>query len=313
VADDQTEVGQGLDVLDQGRAAVDPPLERPRAKRGLGLAARQSVGQRRFVAGDESVVNAEQLKVWVPGQARVGPFVGRGHQPFGQRIVALAEGQDHRLGADRAGGDRRAVEDQVRGFVEQRAILGAGRLALGAVGHHRAWTAAAGHRPHLAGNREGGAAPTTQPRAVHLVNQALGRPATQVGQRSEQVEVGAQVVTVSVDGLQQAWQPAHGPPPGDALTAPVAVPGPGEICNRASRLSLDPPPETPAAMSEPCRPVTRPLYWSGLETGPRVTRLLVISTPPPAIGRPRIRIRRWESGWPRRPSEMSTSIRPSGS
>ena len=85
----------------------------------------------------------------------------------------------------------------MRGFVEQQAVLGAGRLALGAVGHAPPRAAAVGHRPHLAGHREGGATPAAQARAVDLIDQALRGQAAQVGQRAEQFEVGAQVIAVS--------------------------------------------------------------------------------------------------------------------
>ena len=100
-------------------------------------------------------------------------------------------------GAQRPGGDHGTVEHQVRRDVEQRAVLGAGRLALGSVDHDvGAATADLGPRatgPHhglqLARQREARAAAATDLDLTEQLEQGLDPG---LGQRAEAGAVGDQ-------------------------------------------------------------------------------------------------------------------------
>jgi hypothetical protein len=102
VTRDQTEVRERLDVLDERRPTTHSTLKRPRAEGGLGLAAVDRVDECRFVAGDEPVVDCEQLEPDAIAQARSASLRDCLRQADGDRVVSGGEGDDRLARPDRS-------------------------------------------------------------------------------------------------------------------------------------------------------------------------------------------------------------------
>ncbi len=87
------------------------------------------------------------------------------------RAGRLAGADDHLVGADRLGRDDGAVDHQVGEGLEQRAVLQAGGLPLGSVGHHDRPAPRSGYGAHLRRGGKGRAAAAEQTRALDLLDQ----------------------------------------------------------------------------------------------------------------------------------------------
>ena len=199
---DLRDVRRGLDVDHQRRPSTDAALEHPRRfGGGLGLAAVEEVDERALLAGHEASGHGGDVDArgrFAGTVAGVERRVDGGHR----RTVGAVEADDDAVGARRGGGGQRAVEDEVRDPGQQDAVLGAGRLALGAVDHHRGPAPAGGHGAHLDRRRERRAAAAAQAGRGDLVDEVVGRPvrdrprrcdrATMLGQRDGAITESAQ-------------------------------------------------------------------------------------------------------------------------
>ena len=172
---DQGDVRERLDVLDEGRPAVDAALEGSRRdRRGPRVALVHVVDRGRLLARDVPLGRGDQLD----GDARVEP--GPASRPLGQRTrdggpggaVRLADVEDDAPRTDRGGRELGAVEHEVRPAGHEDAVLGAERLALGAVDEHdRVAAGPLGDGRPLARDREPGAAATEEAGGVELRDQ----------------------------------------------------------------------------------------------------------------------------------------------
>ena len=171
VPGDQGDVGERLGVLDQRRTSADPSLEGSgRGERRLGDPAVHEVDERRLLtrdvarrqrdATDERTVQLRRVSgLDRPVHARQRPAAGP------------VDRDDDLVGADRLRGEHRAVEHEVGQRGQQEAVLGAQRLALGAVHHDDRPSPVLGDGPHLAARREGRAAAAAEPRRLDRVDQ----------------------------------------------------------------------------------------------------------------------------------------------
>ena len=168
-------------------------------KVGIDGAAAQVVDQRGLLAGEEAGGRDGELD-GDPVQSCVQPLLERLADPAGHVVLAVGVGdQDRGVRAERLGGELQAVEDQVRGEPEQRRVLVAGGLGLGAVRDHgRGPSAPVGRLEdgrELAVDREGGAAAAGQARFLDVADQRAG-----AGRGADAVAVGQVAVPGEVRG-----------------------------------------------------------------------------------------------------------------
>ncbi len=151
---------QALDVLDDGRAGIDPALERTRGRGDrAGVAGIDEMDRRRLLAGDVRVRRIEQLD----RDAQVRALAERPVDGCARGAMGAPDVDRDPVRADRVGRDQRAVDDQVRAKLEQDPILRAERLAFGAVDEHGGGSAVlAGDGSPLATDREARAAAAEQ-------------------------------------------------------------------------------------------------------------------------------------------------------
>jgi hypothetical protein len=218
-AQDLGQVGQRLDVVDQGRGAVDAALERPwRRAGGHGRPSVQPVDQRRLLAGDVSRWDGRQPDRHAGLRAAaLGQGLPDGVERGGGGLV---DADDHLAGADRGSRQQRAVEHQVWGHGEQQLVLAAAGLALGAVDHHHRRTPALADGAQLDPGREAGAASTAEAGPLDGGDQLVSGPA---GPRRRRIRQAVPRVrdgpAPPVDAHQQAGQArrsgqGRGPGPG---------------------------------------------------------------------------------------------------
>ncbi len=165
-------MGQRLDILHERRATGDPALRRPRRDEGrLARSAVEHADERGLLAGEEAAGRGHDAD-----PRAVAPFaqgdLGRAQRPPGLR----RDGDDDLAGPDGVRGGERAVEHGVRRALEQQTVLGAHRLALGAVGHDHAAPSLAGDGLELGGRGERAPAASAQPRGADLADQRVRRP-----------------------------------------------------------------------------------------------------------------------------------------
>jgi len=172
---------------------VQPLLGRPHPG-GARVAGVERVHQRGALARHEPGGHLGQLHL-----DRVAHPLGEGVGEHGGERAAGVQREHGLAGADGVRGERDAVQHEVRGAAQERAVLGAGRVALTAVGeHHRVLAVLVGQR-HLLRHRVARAAAAAQPGPRHLLDeQALARAAGVVGQR-QGAEAGQVRVEVGGD------------------------------------------------------------------------------------------------------------------
>ena len=133
VPGDQCQVRQRLDILDQGRSAADAALGHRRpAEPGQRVPAGDPARESRLLTGEEPrgrVDEADRDAI----EAAAGPL-GDGVAQAAPQLRVAVHIQVRLPRADSLGRELKPVEYQMRGDRQQRLVLGAGRLALGAVG-----------------------------------------------------------------------------------------------------------------------------------------------------------------------------------
>ena len=204
VGDDVGHVGQRLDVVDQGRPAVEA-LDRRERRLEARVAALslERVEQRRLLAADvgagaavddhlDPVAAAEDVLAQVAGLVRLGD--GAVEDVGHRRVLAPDE---HEPPA-RAGGQRRdrdPLDQLVRVLLHQLAVLERARLRLVGVAAQVLRHLAAGQERGLLSHREAGPAAAAQPGLLEHAEQLLG---LQVAKGALQRAVAAQA-PVGVD------------------------------------------------------------------------------------------------------------------
>jgi len=186
VAQDAGQIGQGLQVVDDGRAVPQALDAHARsALAGIGAQARDSLDLGRGLAAD--VAAGAAVHVDVAGKIAAQDVfpkkaVGPGHGQFafeehGVGLVGRADEKDAEFGSHGIGAQQDTLDDQMRVHVDEDAVLEGAGLHLVGIDHHIA-------RPHIIGRntlpfasgRETGSAPTAQVRRQDHV-QDLGRGA----------------------------------------------------------------------------------------------------------------------------------------
>ena len=139
---EQREVGEGLDVGDQRGAPAHPAFEGPRGGEGgqRGAAAEEG-DERGLLPGDVAGGHRDQPRVGARRPRSVAVETPRSAiasaQPRRERRVADSHTPSRISRAPHGGGgEQRAVEHEVGEGLQQRAVLGARGLALGAVDDH---------------------------------------------------------------------------------------------------------------------------------------------------------------------------------
>jgi hypothetical protein len=229
MARDQGHVGEALHVLDEGGEATHAALVRARGRddrTGVGIVGEVHGG--RLLAGDVAIRREEEPNARPrPGVAttvfRLRAFGDRPLQGLRRGFVTLADVQHDLVGADGLGRKLRPVEHEVRAQEQERSILVAERLALGAVDEHDRPRpdAALGHGAPLPPDRETSATSSEQPARVELPDQAGA--AADRGQPTQALDVGGIRFRAAAQGRpgEQARKErglAHGqaPRPGSA-------------------------------------------------------------------------------------------------
>jgi hypothetical protein len=151
-------VGQGLDVVDEGRPAVDALVERPRSDDRAGVAAVDPADEGRLLAGDVAVRGLVQFDGDAVTALVDGALEGR-HQ-LG---LAPLDAEDSPAGVEGVDGDGDAVEHEVRVGGEKDPVLGRQWLTFGPVGDDDLRPRAGGHGRHLRARGERGPASAPQP------------------------------------------------------------------------------------------------------------------------------------------------------
>ena len=160
------------------------------------------VDQRGLLAGEETGGRDRELDR-DPVEPCVQPLLERPADAAGHVVLAVGVGdQDRGVRAERLGRELQAVEDEVRCEPQQRRVLVAGGLGLGAVRDHgRGPPAPVGRvedRRELAVDREGGAAAAGEARSLDVADQRAGAGrgahAVAVGQAAVPGEVRGQVL-----------------------------------------------------------------------------------------------------------------------
>lgn len=173
-AGDQRRDGQALDVLHQGRTAVDAPFEGPRRSgRRPGIASVDEVDGCRLLPG--------HVTVWRRDQASAALQLMR---PLAQRLRHGRLGRTMR-GAyikddvgrpNRVSGEQGAVDDEVRAVRHQDAILHAQGFTLGTVRQdHASAFRSLGDGAPLARHRETGAAASDEVGGLNSIDQSARR------------------------------------------------------------------------------------------------------------------------------------------
>ena len=121
---------------------------------------------------------------------------------------ALVEGDDDLARPDGHRGGEGSVEDEVRSPREQQPVLGAERLALGAVDDDDRASAPFGHGAQLDGRREARAAPAAQARPLDLVDEIVLVAPVRPVQRRQVAVHGEMGVEVHHARLRQAGEQA---------------------------------------------------------------------------------------------------------
>src|SRR5579862_3348874 len=307
-ARDECDVRERLDVLHERRRSVEPALERiRRLQRGLGLAALERAQEGRLLAGDERRRHGGERDVGVVASTPLGE---RSRQAAGGRPVRHRD--DDSPCADRAGGDHRAVEHEVRREPADGTVLRARRLALGGVGDHDWTPPRRGDGAQLGRRRERRAPAAAQARAVELFDQSRGSR-----QRPERGRVlGKRKRAVAVDVGEQARQNTRrgGRDGCDAHavdTVPETLPDAVSIESEKSSLSRWPlASRTLAPTSVPASDTIRPVYTAPVVAGTNETPPAVICTPSP-LGMPRSSMRAAPRGESESCSEIATVASPS--
>src|SRR5690606_10238370 len=131
--------GEGLDVVDQGRPAMEPGVgwERRLIAR-LAAPVFQRFQQRGLLAQDVAAGRDEQLQVEAKiaaenalpqGARRVGTLDLLSQRLRGMHVF-MAQVNDPAASADHPGADQHALDDQVRQLLQQQTVLERPRLAL---------------------------------------------------------------------------------------------------------------------------------------------------------------------------------------
>ena len=182
--DDVRHVGERLDVVDQGRPAVEALHRREwRLQPRVAALALERVEQRRLLAADvgagaavddqlQVAVGAEDVLAEVAGLIRFGD---RGVEDVGLRVVLAADEDEGVADAGGERGDRDPLDQLVRVALHQLAVLEGARLGLvGVAAEVLVDAAAAGQEAGLLAHREAGAAAAAQPRLFELLEHLVG-------------------------------------------------------------------------------------------------------------------------------------------
>ena len=226
------DVGEGLDVVDQRRAAPQARLGRVRrARPGRAALALDRGDQRRLLAADERPGADADVDVEVEGRCRrCRRRAARLARPADRRLAAGAMASGYSAadvdvalaGPDRVAGDGHALQHAVRVALQDAAVHERAGVALVGVADRRtccAPAALATVRPLQAG-RVAGAAPAAQAAADDLVDD-LGRG--HLGQRRlQRLVAAAGEVVVQVLGVDPARSSRSPPGPAGRRTAPAA-------------------------------------------------------------------------------------------
>ena len=186
VGDDVGDVGEGLDVVDQGRAPVEA-LDRGEGglQPGVAALALERVEQRRLLAADvgagaavddqlEVVAGAEDVRAQIAGLIRLGD--GR-VEDVGLAVVLAADEDEGVPDVGGEGGDRDPLDQLVGVALHQLAVLEGARLGLVRVAAEVLLHLAARQEGGLLAHREAGAAAPPQPRLLQLVDDLVAAPA----------------------------------------------------------------------------------------------------------------------------------------
>ena len=199
VSRDQRQLGEGLDVLDQGWRPMDAALVDPwRGETGQGCAALDAAGQGRLLSGQEAERCRDQVDRDVI-QACGGPVGKRGPQAPKQLRVAVDVEMDL-PGADRLSGQLESVEDQMRGGPEQQLVLVACRFALSTVADDDGDAVLIGDGGELAVGGERRSAASGQARGLNRVDEHPG--AATVGRLAVHLQVILELHRLTAGGKE---------------------------------------------------------------------------------------------------------------
>jgi hypothetical protein len=199
VLDDVAHPEQGLDVVDERRAAEEADLARER-----GLVARQAAlaldrfEHRGFLAADIGARAAAQMDLGVAREPRFLQLGDLAQQDLAHLRVLVAQVDVDRLRLDRERADQHALEETVRVLLEIVPVLEGAGLALVGVDRHEARCGLGAHEAPLAACREAGAAEAAQVRILQRLDNVVDRagPAENVG---EQTVAASFAVPVEID------------------------------------------------------------------------------------------------------------------
>ncbi len=178
LGDDPRHVGEGLDVVDQRRPAVEALHRRERRLQArVAALALERVEQRRLLAADVGAGAAvdDQLEVAVAAEdvrsqvARLIRFGDRGVEDVGLEVVLAADEDEGVAGVGGEGGDRDPLDQLVRVALHQLAVLEGAGLGLVGVAAEVLGHFAARQEGGLFAHREAGAAAPAQARVFELL------------------------------------------------------------------------------------------------------------------------------------------------